>query len=132
MTSESDRLLSTGAPVVVAGGEVRLRFTLLAIKRCEDAYGSMRGIVDELGWLAEQAANDFPEPVAGRVAALLGHILGSGEVDADSTPAACIDALLDAWMEAFPPAEDADPKATGATGHSPGTTGGGSPALSVA
>lgn len=124
--SESDRLLSAGRPIDVAGGQVWLRFSLLALKRCEDAYGSLADTITELQWLADQASADFDAPCAGRIAAMLGHVLGADPVDAWSTPAECVEALLDAWLEAFP-VPDADPKVTALPGRSPGAPGTGSP-----
>lgn len=112
MTSPADRLLSTGFPITVAGGEVRLRFTLLALARCEAAYGSMGATLAELQFLAAQLALGFPEPTVQRVAELLQHTLGHGApVDAENQPGECIEALLAAWQEAFPPATDAPGKA---------------------
>ncbi|QXC59328.1 hypothetical protein KSP35_13040 [Aquihabitans sp. G128] len=110
MTSDADRLLSLGMPIVgVEGEERRLRFSLLAIARCEAAYGSWAATIEELSWLQGQMVLQFPEPTAARVAAMLQHVLGAADpVDAGSTPAECIEALLEAWMEAFP-APSGDP-----------------------
>lgn len=110
--SPADRLLSTGFPIVVAGGEVRLRFTLLALARCEAAYGSLAGIEAELRFLAAQLALGFPAPTVQRVADLLQHTLGhDSPVDAENQPGECIEALIAAWQESFPPASDGPGKA---------------------
>lgn len=127
MASEADRLVAAGAPLAVpGGGEVVVRFSLLALKRCEDVYGNLDGTIAELRWLAEQELSGYPEPVAGRLSVLLQAATGAdAPVDALATPTACIDVLLAAWLEAFPAPEG---KATGETAPpSPGPTGGGSP-----
>lgn len=126
MPSEADRLLAAGTTVTVAGGQETLRFTLAALKRCEDRYGNLDGLVKELHWLIEQPTLGYPTPVAERLMLLLQTVTGSPvPVDAWDSPAACTDALLDAWLEAFPAPEG---KAEGAaTAPSPGATGGASP-----
>lgn len=127
MTSEADRLVSAGATIPVPGGEVVVRFSLLALKRCEDRYGNVNGLFTELRWLVDQMTSGFPDPVADRLSVLLQTLTGaSGPVDALATPESCIDALLTAWLEAWPPPEG---KAVGetTTPPSPGTSGGASP-----
>lgn len=111
MSTSAARLLSTGMPIVVAGEEVRVRFTLLALARCEAAYGNLRGTIDELLWLSSQVVG-FLDPnataTAQRVAVMLQHVLGhDAPVDADGTPHELVETLLASWEEAWPePAGD--------------------------
>lgn len=127
--SEADRLLAAGTTITVDGGERVVRFSLLALKRCEDAYGSLGATLTEVGWLAQQVVAGFPVPVAERLGRLLEVVTDDpAAVDAWSSPAECIDAVIAAWTEAFPPPDDPG-KAEGATPtpRSPGPTGGASP-----
>lgn len=125
--SESDRLLAAGSTIEVAGGETALRFSLLALKRCEDEYGTLQGLLGEIAWLTQQAVSGWPEPVAERLGVLLAAITGDpSAVDAWSSPVLCVDAIVAAWEQAFPAPDEG--KAVGATTPpSPGRTGGGSP-----
>lgn len=126
MPSEADRLTAEGTRVARAdGGEAVLRFTLRALKRCEDRYGSLDATVEELQWLIQQGATGFPDPTVGRILDMVATVTGE-DADVASPPAECIDALLGAWLEAFPePEGKADGEATAP--RSPGAPGGGSP-----
>ena len=126
--SEADRLFAAGTTITVAGGERVVRFSLLALKRCEDAYGSLGATVTEVGWLARQVVAGFPEPVADRLGRMLEVVTGDpGAVDAWSSPAECIDALVEAWTEAFPVPDSGKAEGATPTPRSPGPTGGASP-----
>lgn len=132
MTSEADRLLAAGTTITVAGREEAVRFSLLALKRCEDRYESLQGTLNELNWLSHQLADGYPEPIADRLAVMLACVIGAdGPVDAWSPPDVCVDALVGAWTEAFPLPEG---KAGGAseTPPSSGAPGGGSPSSTAA
>lgn len=132
MTSEADRLAAEGTRVDgTDGGEVVLRFTLRALKRCEDRYGSLDGTVTELQWLINQDAIGTPEPVAGRLIELVETVTGIPGIDVDDNVSVVISALLGAWLEAFPPPEG---KADGETTAPPsrGGPGGDSPSLTAA
>jgi hypothetical protein len=127
MPSEADRLAAEGTRVDGAdGGEVALRFTLRALKRCEDRYGTLDGTVSELQWLVDQDARGNPEPVADRLLAMVEAVTGIEGVDTGSNVSQVISALLGAWLEAFPAPEG---KAEGETTAPPsrGTPGGASP-----
>lgn len=127
--SESDRLLAAGATIEVDGGQLPVRFSMLVLKRCEDAYDGLRGVIAELGWLTQQAVTGWPEPVIDRLGRLLVTVTGDDRAaDTITGPAACVEALLAAWEQAFPVPEG-EGKAEGATPTppSPGPTGGGSP-----
>lgn len=125
MASEADRLVAAGATLPVPGGEVVVRFSLLALKRCEDVYGNLDGTITELRWLAEQELSGYPDAVAGRLSVLLQAATGAdAPVDALATPTACIDVLLAAWMEAFPAPEGKVAGETSTAPPSPGPTGG--------
>lgn len=131
--SEADRLLAAGSTIKVAGGEVAVRFSLLALKRCEDLYGNLQALVGELAWLAQQAVSGWPEPVAGRLGALLEAVTGDPDaVDAWTTPAACVDAVVAAWEEAFPAPDLGKAEGATTTPRSRGQRGGGSPSSTAA
>jgi hypothetical protein len=127
MPSEADRLAAEGTRVNgIDGGEVVLRFTLRALKRCEDRYGSLDGTVKELHWLIGQDATGHPEPVAARLLTLVETVTGIDNVDIDDNVSLVISALLGAWFEAFPAPEG---KGLGETVAPPslGALGGASP-----
>lgn len=123
------RLLARGVALPgVDGEEVRLRFSLLAIARCEERYGSLALTLGELQELVEARSGGFLTPVADRTAALVAAVVGAPEpVDVMASPGEVIDALMDAWVEAFPPPDETSGKAEGATAPSHGSSGGGSP-----
>lgn len=127
MTSEADRLAAEGTRIQGAdGGEVAVRFTLAALKRCEDRYGTLDGTVKEIHWLVQQDSTGYPDAVTGRLIDLLTSVTGAQQ-DYQSTPDVCISAVVDAWLEAFPAPEG---KAEGETETPPpslGAPGGGSP-----
>ncbi len=126
--TEADRLLSAGSVVTTADGERAVRFSLLALKRCEDAYGSLGATVTEVGWLAQQVVAGFPVPVAERLGRLREVVTGDpAAADAWSSPTECIDALIAAWTEAFPAPDPGKAEGATPTPPSPGPTGGGSP-----
>lgn len=129
MTTEADRLLAAGVPLRGVDGEVRLRFTMLALKRCEDTYGSLGGVLDEMRWLNAQLLDGFPEPVAARTLTLVQTVADRPVDDLAETPTACLDALNAAWFEAFGGSEDDEGKAAGETGapRGPGASSGASP-----
>lgn len=120
MTTEADRLLAAGAPLQGVDGEVRLRFTMLALKRCEDTYGSLGGVLTELRWLNEQLLAGWPDPVVDRILTLVRVVAAGPVADLAETPSACLDAVNAAWIEAFPPPDEDAGKAVGATGTPPG------------
>jgi hypothetical protein len=130
--TESDRLLAAGASIEVDGDRLPVRFSMLALKRCEDAYGSLRGVVAELGWLTEQAVSGWPEPVADRLGRLLVAVAGDDRAaDTLSGPAESVEALLAAWEQAFPLPDEGKAEGATPTPPSPGRTGGGSPSSSA-
>lgn len=127
--SEADRLLAAGTTITVDGGERVVRFSLLTLKRCEDAYGSLGATLTEVGWLARQVVAGFPEPTAERLGRMLEVVTGDpAAVDAWSSPAECIDALVEAWTEAFPAPDSGKAEGATPTPPSPGPSGGASPA----
>lgn len=111
MTTQAKRLLSLGLPIELVDGEVATaRFSLGALARCEEQYGNLAGTHRELLWLVEQRAAGFPDPVAARLAAMLRCVLGHA-TEVASEPPWCVEALMEAWLEAFPSVEDDAPKA---------------------
>jgi hypothetical protein len=114
VTTEADRLLAAGVPLRGVDGEVRLRFTMLALKRCEDVYGSLGAMITEHRWLNEQFLKGWPEPAMDRVLTLVRTVAGGPVGDLAETPSACLDAVNSAWFEAFPPSDEAVGKAEGA------------------
>lgn len=128
VTTESDRLLALGATIEVVDGQLPVRFSMQALKRCEDRYGNLQALVGEMHWLTGQALTGWPEPIADRLSDLLVTVTGDPRgADALSGPAMCVEALLVAWDQAFPVPDEG--KAEGATQAPPsrGPTGGGSP-----
>lgn len=120
MTTEADRLLAVGVPLRGVDGEVRLRFTMLALKRCEDVYGSLGAMITEHRWLNEQFLNGWPEPAMDRIITLVRTVADGPVTDLAESPSACLDAVNSAWFEAFPPSDEDAGKAAGATGTPPG------------
>lgn len=127
MPSEADRLAAEGTSILLAdGGEARLRFTLRTLKRCEDRYGTLDATVAEIHWLLTAEAEGSPEGFYARMLLLLQTVTGDDDIDPAGEPRLWVDALLDAWLEAFPaPEGKAEGEATAP--RSPGAPGGASP-----
>lgn len=132
---DATRLLAPGVPIVVAGGQVLVRFDLRALAALEASFGSIVEAEARLLQVVRSARpSDGTDPYAEPVVADLGLILAAATrmqpaqvLDGiDLTIEDTIDVLIEAWAQAWP-APDAEGKAeapgTGApsTGSRPST-----------
>ena len=124
---DATRLLAPGVPIVVAGGQVPVRFDLRALAALEVSFGSIVEAEARLLQVVRSARpSDGSDPYAKPVVADLGLILAAATrmqpaqvLDGiDLTIEDTIDVLIEAWAQAWP-APDAEGKAGADRGTGP-------------
>ena len=120
--SDSTRILALGVPLRTAEGEeLTLRFSLLALKRLEDDFGSILAAEEALNLLG--SPERFAKPAIGPLGLFLAAGTGLQPDQAlstlDGTYDALVAAVFDAWSQAWAPA-GAEGKAGAGTEPSPG------------
>lgn len=133
--STAKRLAAPGIDVPGADGTPRtIRFDLRALARVEERLGSVAAAVDAITRLHEARAKAFAAPVMADLEALLDAVVEPRTTDDVLTEVAAtipelIEAIHDAWLQAWPAKTDADgegkaeaPAAKGSRGRS--STGG--------
>lgn len=113
MTTKAQRLAAVGTVVHGADGEPRtIKFDFAALARVEDEprLGSIDGCVDAIQRVIESRRDRFSTPIMADIRALLGAAMRPEQRTADDPLEELglqrigdvIDAIFDAWLEAWP------------------------------
>lgn len=114
MSSAAKRLAAPGVQLPGADGEPRtIRFDFAALARIEETLGSIGAAVDAIKRLIDASANAYDKAVMADLRALLDASVRPRVFDdvleeiADVHLGTVIDAICDAWVQAWPPREAA-------------------------